>query len=90
MNKLRGKIKHMKLARRIIIFSILTGIILSVGFGFTFRAIADEWFDSYPKIPWKIETVRLKNHDAGAAVEKCTFGGIVNLRTGTVGNSRGL
>ena len=44
--------------------STLIGIISAVGFGLTFRALADQWFDEYPKIPWEIETVRLKglNH----------------------------
>ena len=51
----------MKLTRRILIFSILTAVLSAIGFGFTFRAAADQWFDQYPKIPWEHETVRLKN-----------------------------
>lgn len=32
----------------------------------------------------------INDPDAGAALERCVFGGIVNLRTGRVGTSRGL
>jgi hypothetical protein len=51
----------MKFTRGILTFSMLIAIMSVVGFGFKFQTMADEWFDSYPKIAWKIEIVRLKN-----------------------------
>lgn len=50
---------YMKLTRRIRFTTL--AVVLGLSFGLTFHTMADQWFDSYNKIPWKNEIVRLKN-----------------------------
>jgi len=65
--------------KRYLTLWILTAIMLS----FERRASATEWFDSYPKIPWKVETIRLKNLNSFLQNNPETIGCIIYQWTST-------
>jgi len=69
--------------KRFLTFGMLTAITLSFGICFERRAGATEWFDSYPKIPWKVETIRLKNLNSFLQNNPETIGCIIYQWTST-------